>query len=38
VCKEIRGIRRKRENIREKRAKSGGFKEPRKIISNLSVF
>ena len=30
--------RRKREDIREKKVKSGEFKESRKIISNLSVF
>jgi len=38
IYKGIRGFRRKRENTKEKRVKSGNFKESRKIKANKRVF
>jgi len=38
IYKDIRGFSRKREDIREKKAKSGVLQEPRKIKANKRVF
>jgi len=38
MCEKIRGFRRKKEIINEKKAKSGEFREPRKNFFNLNVF